>query len=289
MSGGSGSSSTSTGSGSGSSSGTGVDPLLRLMRCVGKIQEQMERLAAMQSETILAVSKLTNMSVQLSQRLEEIALTASSRSRPGQIEKTQVLDTSGADVFLSLPVVDPTDVFGPLPKRKSRVLVVEDDAAYQWLVSKLLEAQGVECVLAPTAQEGVQRVRGGSFDLVLMDMQFPSGLSGLDATRGIRAFDERTPIVSMTAAMGPRQVASYIAGGMNDVLAKPFSKEGLLTLVGKFCKLDLNGCSSTVEEVPSSTSSSSSSSETDLPSGGTLDPDTLVGAPSSTLYTFGLI
>lgn len=280
---------------SGSGTGAGVDPLLRLMGCVSKIQEQMERLAAMQSETILAVSKLTNLSVQLSQRLEEVASASSSRARVNQVETTQVLDTAGADVFLSLPVVDPTDVFGPLPKRKSRVLVVEDDAAYQWLVSKLLEAQGVECVLAPTAQEGLQRARGGSFDLVLMDIQLPGGVSGLDATRGIRAFDERTPIVSMTAAMGPRQVASYIAGGMNDVLAKPFSKEGLLALVGKFCKLDLNGSSHSIEEVPSSSSSSStssssspSSSQTDPPSGGALDSDSLVSTPS-TLYTFGLI
>ena len=73
-----------------------------------------------------------------------------------------------------------------------------------------------------------------------MDIQLPGGLNGVDATRRIRTFNESTPIVSMTASAAPRQIAVYLANGMNDVLPKPFSKDSLLALVARFCQLNLS-------------------------------------------------
>lgn len=147
------------------------------------------------------------------------------------------------------------DALGPLIPRRAKVLVVEDDVAYQWLVSKHLEARGVECVLANTAADALAQLRASNFDLILMDIQLPGGLSGLDTAQRIRAFDPTTPIVSMTSSITPRQIASYLAGGMNDVLPKPFSRDGLLTLVGRFCTLSITTTKPTargaIEEVDS--------------------------------------
>jgi CheY-like chemotaxis protein len=150
------------------------------------------------------------------------------------------------------PTVNPASLTNDLMTfhPRSKVLVVEDDLAYQWLVSKNLEAKGIDCVLVPNAQEALSRVRSGSFDLILMDIQLPGGVSGLDTAQRIRAFDAATPIVSMTSATAPRQIASYLAGGMNDVLPKPFSRDGLLSLVGRFCDLQLgHGVVQPIEEI----------------------------------------
>lgn len=45
--------------------------------------------------------------------------------------------------------------------------------------------------------------------------------------------DPRTPIISMTSNTSPSDLMNYMASGMNDVLPKPFTKEGLLNMLDK--------------------------------------------------------
>ncbi|PJF17367.1 Transcription factor [Paramicrosporidium saccamoebae] len=225
------------------------DAIARLAACLTKLQEQMERMAQMQSESTLMVSRLSGAVLRLSQEM------ADGKNRIAGLEERQkkrrktdglLIPSFGFDNPSLTPTINPTslaadvnDILGPLVPRTARVLVVEDDVAYQWLVSKNLEAKGLNCTLAQTAEEALMFLQHASFDLILMDIYLPGGISGLDTARRIRAFDSVTPIVSMTSATTPRQIASYLAGGMNDVLPKPFSKDGLLGLVSRFCALDL--------------------------------------------------
>lgn len=53
------------------------------------------------------------------------------------------------------------------------------------------------------------------------------------ATSLIRQFDMYTPIISMTSNAQPKDVDSYLQSGMNDVLAKPFTKHGLFGILDK--------------------------------------------------------
>ena len=56
-------------------------------------------------------------------------------------------------------------------------------------------------------------------------------LDGLSATTMIRRFDNKTPIISMTSNSKPHEVLTYFSNGMNDILPKPFTKDGLLDMV----------------------------------------------------------
>jgi osomolarity two-component system, response regulator SKN7 len=56
-------------------------------------------------------------------------------------------------------------------------------------------------------------------------------LDGVAATSMIRQFDPSTPIISMTSSSRPDDIMNYINHGMNDILPKPFSKEGLLEML----------------------------------------------------------
>lgn len=56
-------------------------------------------------------------------------------------------------------------------------------------------------------------------------------LSGVSATSLIRQFDAMTPIISMTGNSRPDEVLTYFSHGMNDVLPKPFTKEGMLSML----------------------------------------------------------
>lgn len=53
-------------------------------------------------------------------------------------------------------------------------------------------------------------------------------LDGMSATSQIRQFDPMTPIISMTSNSQPNEVVKYYSSGMNDILAKPFTKDDLL-------------------------------------------------------------
>ncbi len=56
-------------------------------------------------------------------------------------------------------------------------------------------------------------------------------LDGISATSLIRQFDPMTPIISMTSNAKPTEVIKYYSSGMNDILPKPFTKDGLLGML----------------------------------------------------------
>ena len=58
-------------------------------------------------------------------------------------------------------------------------------------------------------------------------------LDGVSATSLIRQFDHRTPIISMTSNSCPQDILNYYSHGMNDILPKPFTRDGLLGMLEK--------------------------------------------------------
>jgi len=56
-------------------------------------------------------------------------------------------------------------------------------------------------------------------------------MDGISATSLIRQFDHVTPIISMTSNSRPGDIMTYYSSGMNDILPKPFTKEGLLDML----------------------------------------------------------
>ncbi|EIW68251.1 hypothetical protein TREMEDRAFT_63424 [Tremella mesenterica DSM 1558] len=114
-----------------------------------------------------------------------------------------------------------------------RILVVEDDVVYRQLSSKFLEKFGCETETVDDAQGAIERMNKTKYDLVLMDIFFGPSMDGRKATSLIRQFDIYTPIISMTSNVKKQDVSSYFQSGMNDVLAKPFTKHGLFGILDK--------------------------------------------------------
>jgi CheY-like chemotaxis protein len=103
------------------------------------------------------------------------------------------------------------------------VLVVEDNPVNQKIAISLLETLGIRADLAENGQEGVERVRTGHYDVVLMDMQMPV-LDGLEATVAIRQMDlpAQPWIIALTANAFETDRDRCLRAGMNDFLSKPF-------------------------------------------------------------------
>ena len=121
----------------------------------------------------------------------------------------------------------------PPPCPALRVLVAEDNAINQKVVSAMLTRQGWSVTLAVNGCQAVERFQGGHFDVVLMDIQMPE-MDGMEATRLIReeelarASGSRVPIIALTANAAPLQREECLAGGMDEVLTKPINLNSLL-------------------------------------------------------------
>jgi len=114
-----------------------------------------------------------------------------------------------------------------------RVLVVEDNPTNRLIATRMLEQLGAAVETADDGRQGVEAASRAAFDLIFMDIQMPV-MDGMEATRRIRALPEpvcSTPILAMTANAMSHQADSYLAAGMNGIVAKPLSPTALIAQI----------------------------------------------------------
>ena len=119
-----------------------------------------------------------------------------------------------------------------------RLLLVEDNEINREFATELLRSEGIEVDEAVNGQEALERVQGGNYDAVLMDIQMPV-MDGLEAARRIRALagtpgGERfasLPIIAMTALAMAQDVEQSRLAGMDDHVTKPIAPERLLAVL----------------------------------------------------------
>jgi two-component system, sensor histidine kinase and response regulator len=108
----------------------------------------------------------------------------------------------------------------------TRVLVVEDNEVNRYVVQAMLGGLGCQVTLATGGEQGVELASTQPFDLILMDCQMPV-VDGFEATRRIRYARVATPIIALTANALHGDRERCLEAGMDDYLAKPFSRAAL--------------------------------------------------------------
>ena len=117
-----------------------------------------------------------------------------------------------------------------IDKKELKILIAEDNESNYSLVQHILKSYHLTHV--QNGAEAVNKVREEEFDLVLMDMKMPV-MGGLEATRKIREFNNRIPIIALTANAFDADRISALDAGCNEFLAKPLKKSQLLELFSK--------------------------------------------------------
>jgi len=122
---------------------------------------------------------------------------------------------------------------GPDGKGPMRVLCVDDNQTNRMLMTAMLAAQGRVCETADDGALGLAAAAAGDWDVVLMDIQMPV-MDGVESARRIRALGGEAgavPIIAVTANTLAEQVETYVAAGMDDLVAKPVDMAELLAKV----------------------------------------------------------
>ncbi|HKG56866.1 MAG TPA: response regulator transcription factor [Candidatus Limnocylindrales bacterium] len=111
----------------------------------------------------------------------------------------------------------------------ARILLVEDDPSIREVTAIGLTNAGFDIVTAVDGVDGLERFRGGTFDLVLLDVMLPR-MDGLEVCRAIRK-TSTVPIVMLTARGDTIDVVVGLEAGADDYVKKPFEVPELVARV----------------------------------------------------------
>jgi DNA-binding NtrC family response regulator len=116
----------------------------------------------------------------------------------------------------------------PTSGPKGKILVIDDELDIREGLYDLLTLEGGYAVeLAQNGTEGLHKLEGTAYDLVLLDLMMPD-MSGMDVLRHVRKTDSETPIFMITAYGSVEAAVDALKLGANDYFSKPWDNEKLL-------------------------------------------------------------
>jgi CheY-like chemotaxis protein len=94
------------------------------------------------------------------------------------------------------------------PLLAARVLLVEDSKDHQFLIIKQLNNLGIlNITVSDTGEQAIEKIKGDpDFDLILVDYDLPTGISGIEVIREIRNLSPEIPII-MVPRLGSEKIA----------------------------------------------------------------------------------
>jgi len=118
-------------------------------------------------------------------------------------------------------------------QNKYSILLVEDEPINRKVLQFMLDNINCNYDTATTGNEAVTLALKNTYDIIFMDIQLPD-ISGVNVTEKLRIAGITTPIIATTAHALPDEKRTFIAAGMNDVLAKPFRQQQISEIIEKW-------------------------------------------------------
>jgi two-component system OmpR family response regulator len=113
---------------------------------------------------------------------------------------------------------------------RPRILVVDDEANIQFLVTSALELAGMDTAVAATGREALDLAASWRPDAVVLDIMLPD-LDGFAVLQRLRDRGHRVPVVFLTARGTTEDRVRGLSDGGDDYLVKPFDVAELVARV----------------------------------------------------------
>lgn len=113
-----------------------------------------------------------------------------------------------------------------------KVLIVDDEKNYLFVLEDLLSDEGYEVLTASTASEGLEIIQRESIDTVLSDIKMP-GMTGIELLEKILNMDSDLPVILMTAFAEVDQAVNAMKKGALDHIQKPFDNQDVKRAVAR--------------------------------------------------------
>jgi len=163
------------------------------------------------------------------------------RSQPGQgsvftislpVDNVSEIDLlESAEIFANQDIVSVSESSG-WEFQPGSVLVVDDGAENRELITILLEQAGLRVDEAENGQQGIEKVQGNNYDVILMDINMPV-MDGFTAVRILREREVSVPIIALTANAMKGYEEKCIDAGYSGYLSKPINIDLFMELMAK--------------------------------------------------------
>ena len=118
------------------------------------------------------------------------------------------------------------------PKRKKRVLIIDDDSSMTDWMRTLLDHAGYEVRAALSGKAGEEAFRTWRPDAVVTDMRLPD-IDGLDLLRRFKQAQPEAEVIVVTGHGSIPKAVDAVKAGASYFLEKPIEPEGILALLEK--------------------------------------------------------
>ncbi|BAU56370.1 response regulator [Halorhodospira halochloris] len=115
-----------------------------------------------------------------------------------------------------------------------KILAVDDSASMRQMVTYTLKQSGFEVTEAVDGKDALTKAKGGSFDLVITDVNMPNmdGITLVKELRALPAFKFK-PILLLTTESAPEKKQEGKQAGATGWLVKPFDPDQLINTIKK--------------------------------------------------------
>ena len=119
--------------------------------------------------------------------------------------------------------------FGAAGGEPRRILLAEDDAILQRIVTHILTQHGFQVVIANDGEEAIDPVKTRRPDAIILDAMMP-GMDGLEVLHEIRkdTVTRDIPVMMLSVRNLEKDLVSGFDMGADDYLVKPFKPEDLV-------------------------------------------------------------
>ncbi len=116
-----------------------------------------------------------------------------------------------------------------------KILIVEDDKSFLWILKQSFEAEGFAVVTAETGESGFDAVKSEKPDLVIADILLPK-TDGITMVKHIRETDEKIPVIFLTNLKDTNHINEAVELGKqtNYIIKSDASIDQIVTMAKKY-------------------------------------------------------
>ena len=147
----------------------------------------------------------------------------------------------GTTFILHLPMIHTEEqvkeeVIPAKEVRPAKILVIDDEDSVRDVLSRILKTQGHEVVSVSSGEEGIDRFKTETFDLVFTDLGMPK-MSGWEVGRILKGMNAKVPIAIITGWGMELDREKMKESGIDLVISKPFQFDQVIRVVSEALEL----------------------------------------------------
>ncbi len=114
-----------------------------------------------------------------------------------------------------------------------KILIIEDNPDSREIFRTVLETEGFEVEEAVDGEDGIAKLKGGNYSVILVDLSLPK-ISGWGVIKEAKRMNPSMPLIAVTAHAMSGDREKVLKAGCDDYISKPLRPKNLVEKVKKY-------------------------------------------------------